>query len=197
MGIQTPQDWIASGDLGGAAVTIWAVMTGNIRENGMEITFFETEYYYGVPKHTGSFYRCYKLLKLFPQWRGRLSEVSGHFPEWKPFVRDWAFCEKEVNINPPSYEDDENGEDYSNEKLRVLLLNLYRESKHPEKYPPKPQVEVKKELPKPTTSPPSYSMKPDVKQDSPVPVQPYTKSAQVDTPVPDSSPSGKKYFGDF
>jgi hypothetical protein len=128
MGIQTPQDWITSGDLGGAAVTIWAVMTGNIRENGMEITSDETEYYYGVPKHTGSFYRCYKLLKLFPQWRGRLSEVSGHFPEWKPFVRDWDALTKVVDSSPMSKEDTDDGEDYHNEKLRVLLLGLYRES---------------------------------------------------------------------
>jgi hypothetical protein len=193
MEIRTPQDWIAYGDKGGAAMTIWAVMTDNIRENGMEITSDETEYYYGVPKHTGSFYRCYKLLKLFPQWRGRLSEVSGHFPEWKPFVRDWAFCEKEVNLNPMSYKDDENGEEYSNEKLRVLLLNLYRESKNPEKY--SPSAVVKKELPKPTTQSSSDSAGEKV----PPPVQPYTKPVQVNPAppvVPSAETSEKKYFGD-
>jgi hypothetical protein len=124
----TPNDWIDDGDLGGAAVTIWCVMTGNIRDNGVYSASDGNDYKYTIPKHTGSFYRCYKLLKLFPKWQTRLSEVVKAFPEWQPFVRDWGSLIEIVEQNPMSKEDSSSGADYHNEQLRVALLNLYRES---------------------------------------------------------------------
>lgn len=184
----TPNYWINGGDLGGAAVTIWCVMVGKVQSDGMFPTNGEI-YKYTIPKHTGSFYRCYKLLKLFPKWRNRLSEVAEHFPEWKPFVRDWDNLTKIVEQNPMSKEDNEDGEDYRNEQLRVALLNLYRESKHPEKYSVKPQTEVKKELPKPTTNPPSYSMGTQPKLDiKPQEIKPSVQPIEPTT--------NKKYFGE-
>lgn len=123
----TPNNWISGGDLGGAAVAIWCVMVGKVQGDGTFPTNGEI-YKYTIPKHTGSFYRCYKLLKLFPEWRTRLPEVVKAFPEWQPFVRDWDVLTKIVEQNPISEEDNDNGVDYHNEQLRVALLNLYRES---------------------------------------------------------------------
>jgi hypothetical protein len=124
----TPDEWINGGDLGGAAVTIWCVMTGNVSDSGMYLASDGNNYTYTIPKHTGSFYRCYKLLKLFPKWQSRLNEVVKAFPEWQPFVRDWDVLTKIVEQNPMSKEDSDDGADYHNEQLRVALLNLYRES---------------------------------------------------------------------
>lgn len=76
----TPRDWIGSRDTGISSCTIWAVLANQpspMRD-------------YDVPHDPSDFGRCYRLLKLFPEWIPRLGEVAERFPIWKPFVREWA-----------------------------------------------------------------------------------------------------------
>lgn len=75
--INDRRDWLASGDTGISSRTIYAVMTGN------------REGWYDVPRDTADFGRCYRLLKLYPEWLPRLPEVATRFPEWAPLVRNW------------------------------------------------------------------------------------------------------------
>jgi hypothetical protein len=42
-----------------------------------------------VPRDPADFGRCYRLLKVMPSWRDRLSEVSAQFPAWKSLVDTW------------------------------------------------------------------------------------------------------------
>jgi hypothetical protein len=130
----TPSEWINNGDLGNAAIVIWSVMTKNVNEAGGYVKPAEGEdgqeiiYTYRVPKNSGAFYRCYKLLKLFPDWRNKLNKVSAAFPEWDVFVKDWDTLSAMCDANPMAKEADANGEDYHNNELNRKLLELYRES---------------------------------------------------------------------
>jgi hypothetical protein len=46
-----------------------------------------------VPLDPDDFGRCFRLLEHFPAWRGRIAEVGGRFPEWKPIVDAWPELE--------------------------------------------------------------------------------------------------------
>lgn len=52
------------------------------------------------PLDPSDFGRCYRLLKAFPDWRARISEVGALYPRWVPFSREWermtVLFEKEV-----------------------------------------------------------------------------------------------------
>jgi hypothetical protein len=78
-----PEQWIIEGDVGTSSRTIWAVMTGIVKGKS------RCGIHYDTPKDPDDFSRCYKLITLFPQWRGRLEEVSDIFPKWIPFIREW------------------------------------------------------------------------------------------------------------
>lgn len=123
----TPEDWVENGDTGNAAVAIWCVMTGNVAKDGVYQTSNQT-YYYRVPKNDAAFYRCYKLLKYFPQWRKQLNKVSSTFPEWEGFVMKWGQLESICDANPMSKDDALNNRDYHNQELNKLIKELYRES---------------------------------------------------------------------
>lgn len=76
----TPIEWMLSNDTGISSKTICAVMTNsNPRAN----------FWAGFPHDPADFGRCYRLLKLFPEWRGRLPEVAERFPEWSKLVIAW------------------------------------------------------------------------------------------------------------
>lgn len=69
--------WIANGDTGVSSETIWSVLTGHpVRSTG-------------VPFDPSDFGRCYRLLKVMPSWRGRLSEVVAKHPRWSTLVAHW------------------------------------------------------------------------------------------------------------
>ena len=94
---QTPEEWAAGRDTGISSLTIYHVMTGNpIRD-----------YWYSTPSDPSDFGRCYRLLKLFPQWKPRLQEVAVRFPEWKNLVSEWDALEKmyerELATPDPTY----------------------------------------------------------------------------------------------
>lgn len=73
-----PEDWLHGHDTGTSSLTIYTVMTGQRVER--------TSY----PLDPDDFGRCYRLLKLFPEWRLRLAEVAARFKEWRPLVREWT-----------------------------------------------------------------------------------------------------------
>lgn len=81
---QTPEQWAAGRDTGLSSLTIYHVMTGNPVADG----------WYSTPSDPSDFGRCYRLLKLFPQWKPRLPEVAAKFPEWKRLISEWGELEK-------------------------------------------------------------------------------------------------------
>jgi len=77
-----PINWITGNDTGISSKAIWSVMMG-------AASFSNTD----VPHDPADFGRCYRLLKLFPEWRNRLDEVATAFPKWGPMVREWDHME--------------------------------------------------------------------------------------------------------
>lgn len=72
-----PEDWLVGYDTGTSSLTIYTVMTGQRVDRT------------GCPLDPDDFGRCYRLLKLFPEWRARLPEVAERFKVWIPLVREW------------------------------------------------------------------------------------------------------------
>jgi len=89
-----PIDWIVSGDTGRSSETIWSVMVGAKINK-------EHWYRFDIPYDKSDFGRCYRLLKLFPEWKTRLHEVSKMFPKWGPMVREWNKLEEMYENNEP------------------------------------------------------------------------------------------------
>jgi hypothetical protein len=69
--------WIVGEDTGISSRTIWAVMMGVRPERA------------NVPIDPADFGRCYRLLKVAPEWRERLGEVAEAYPIWGPMVAAW------------------------------------------------------------------------------------------------------------
>ncbi len=72
--------WLLGTDTGLSSRAIFGVLSADY---GYQID--ETD----APQDPDDFGRCYRLLKLMPGWRERLSEVADEFPHWAPLVRDW------------------------------------------------------------------------------------------------------------
>lgn len=101
--------WIVGGDTGISSETIWSVMMG-VEKQGSFGPY--------TPSDPGDFGRCYRLLKLIPEWRDRLHEVAQKHPKWGPMVEAWDELET-------MYEDAlATGQDVSEESRR-----LYRRMK--------------------------------------------------------------------
>lgn len=73
--------WMVSGDKGLSSETLWAALMGG--EQGPNWT----------PSDSHDFGRCYRLLKLIPEWRARLGDVPKVLPDWKQLVAAWPECE--------------------------------------------------------------------------------------------------------
>lgn len=70
--------WILGCDTGLSSKTIFSVMTG------------KSDVGHGDhPWDCDDFGRCYRLLKLFPEWKSRLGEVSARYPAWTGLVSAW------------------------------------------------------------------------------------------------------------
>lgn len=80
----SPEEWAAGRDTGTSSLTIYHVMTGNPSHH----------HGYDTPSDPSDFGRCYRLLKLFPQWKPRMPEVAAKFPKWKRLVAEWDELEK-------------------------------------------------------------------------------------------------------
>jgi hypothetical protein len=85
-----PQQWFTGRDTGTSSLTIYGVM--------MHTTIQRCD----IPYDPADFGRCYRLLKLFPEWRERLWEVTESHPEWKPFVDAWDAMETLYEAEFPS-----------------------------------------------------------------------------------------------
>jgi hypothetical protein len=72
--------WLAGGDTGISAKTIWEVMTGIVPPEMERV---------GIPHDPDDFMRCHRLLEEFPAWRARLPEVAARHPEWIKLVEHW------------------------------------------------------------------------------------------------------------
>lgn len=79
-----PEDWLASDDTGISSETIYVALRG-LSPQGRDR--------YDIPHDPSDFGRCYRLLKLFPEWRLRLQEVADRFPKWGPMVAAWPRLE--------------------------------------------------------------------------------------------------------
>lgn len=75
----SPREWIESRDTGTSSLTICSIITGFPNPHGR----------CDIPHDPQDFGRCYRLLKLFPQWRPLLPQVAEKEPDWIPFVREW------------------------------------------------------------------------------------------------------------
>jgi hypothetical protein len=75
----SPREWMQSRDTGTSSLTIFSVITGIPSPHG----------HYDVPHDPDDFSRCYRLLKLFPDWVNLLPSVAIKMPNWKPFVENW------------------------------------------------------------------------------------------------------------
>ncbi len=71
--------WLRGYDTGASSVTIYWVMIGRIINEEPPST----------PSDADDFGRCYRLLKLFPEWRARLGEVGARYSAWAPLVIIW------------------------------------------------------------------------------------------------------------
>lgn len=93
----TANEWIISEDTGISSITIWAVMTGTVakpQECGLGK--------YDIPHDPGDFGRCYRMLKMFPEWRARINEVGEIFPKWKPIIAIWGELESLWETESPT-----------------------------------------------------------------------------------------------
>lgn len=70
--------WFDSDDTGLSSIQIFRFMTGMPKRR---------EY---LPCDAGDFGRCYRLIRMFPEWRDRLPEFAETFPLWAPIVREWS-----------------------------------------------------------------------------------------------------------
>ena len=74
--------WIQGRDTGTSSKTIWSVMMDAVDGD-------LSSWRYDTPSDDDDFGRCYRLLALIPEWRGRLPEVGKVFPKWSPLIREW------------------------------------------------------------------------------------------------------------
>lgn len=60
--------------------------------------------YASPPSDPSDFGRCYRLLKLIPEWRPRLSEVAARYRQWTALIEHWdeltAMYEDELENGP-------------------------------------------------------------------------------------------------
>jgi len=106
--------WFRSGDTGTSSETIFDTMTGVPVKR------------HGIPWDPSDFGRCYRLLTAFPEWKERMGEVSARFPEWKPFVDNWAKMEELYERDLPT---DKSADLYN------LMITLRGDSPHSRKVP--------------------------------------------------------------
>ena len=81
------------------------------------------------PSDPSDFGRCYRLLKLFPDWRPRLDEIAAKHPAWGPMVARWSDMEalwEEESIKP----------DRKAPKLFALMTTLVRQGEAAAAAPP-------------------------------------------------------------
>lgn len=86
--------WIVGGDTGMSSKVIWSVAQDVTPESS------------NPPSDPSDFGRCYRLLKLIPEWRPFLNLVATRYKEWSALVAHWdeltALYEDELKNGPRS-----------------------------------------------------------------------------------------------
>lgn len=72
-------EWFNGRDTGTSSLTIYSVFMHTDSPHGQ----------YNIPSDPEDFGRCYRLLKIMPQWRFGLQQVADNFPAWQPLVDHW------------------------------------------------------------------------------------------------------------
>jgi hypothetical protein len=75
---ETAQQWLLKGDRGISSETIFGAITG--------LWINRSKY---PPADPSDFYRCYKLLKQVPEWKGELLKVAELSKTWKNVIDNW------------------------------------------------------------------------------------------------------------
>ena len=79
----SPGEWERGLFVGSSSATIFAAMTGRPPVG------VDRDRIGSVPQDPDDFSRCYRLLRVMPEWSGRLQEVSEKHAAWKPLVDNW------------------------------------------------------------------------------------------------------------
>lgn len=75
-------EWAAGDDTGVSSKALMTVMIGKKPRSS-----------FCYPHDGGDFGRCYRLLKLIPEWRARIGEMGMVGAEWKALADHWAELE--------------------------------------------------------------------------------------------------------
>lgn len=86
----TPEQWARSWDTGMSSMTIYNFMQTGLTQRA------------ATPSDPSDFGRCYRLLKVAPEWRERLCEMAEAIEVWRPLVLVWAELEKLFEEESPS-----------------------------------------------------------------------------------------------
>lgn len=76
--------WIVGGDVGASSRAIWGHMMGATLKNAA----------FDYPSDCGDFGRCYRLLKLIPEWRPRVLEMARYGKVWAALAVSWDELER-------------------------------------------------------------------------------------------------------
>lgn len=89
----TPEQWAQSWDTGSSSLTIYNFFRSIGGRDGDRAE---------VPHDPSDFGRCYRLLKVAPEWRERLSDLGVAIPKWDRLVADWSSLELLFEEESPS-----------------------------------------------------------------------------------------------
>lgn len=72
-------DWLLSGDVGASSESIFRIITNKYSRGLYE------------PSDFADFGRCFRLLKLFPEWKNKLHLVANESTIWNRIIKSWDY----------------------------------------------------------------------------------------------------------
>lgn len=81
-------EWLRGHDTGVSSLTIFSVFS---EKHGAAA--LASARHADAPYDPSDFGRCYRLLKLFPEWRARIGEVAVRYQGWSGLIGAWAELE--------------------------------------------------------------------------------------------------------
>lgn len=86
----TPEQWAKSWDTGQSSMTIYNFMARGIVSRPE------------IPHDPSDFGRCYRLLKVAPEWRARMAEMGAVIATWTPYADAWDELERLFEEESPT-----------------------------------------------------------------------------------------------